>query len=122
MLHNPNICPLAGVYSSRRRTRETGLLLGCYWLYRDAARYSLGKMALQLAVVQANGDPATKQQLVRRNLPFAIAGFIFAIPIVGLFLGPITQGIAFLTTVLLLATDGYSLGDKWAGTTVIKRS
>jgi uncharacterized RDD family membrane protein YckC len=99
-----------------------GVLLGFYWLYRDAAPLSLGKMALGLQVVQANGEPATRQALTRRNLPFAIAGFITAIPILGIFLGPITAFVAFAVTVVLLVSEGYSLGDKWAGTTVIKRS
>jgi uncharacterized RDD family membrane protein YckC len=99
-----------------------GLLLGFYWLYRDAAGFSLGKMAVGLKVVRTDGAPATRQALMRRNLPIAVGSFVLAIPILGLFLGPVTSGIAFLVTVVLLATDGYTLGDKWAGTTVVKRS
>jgi uncharacterized RDD family membrane protein YckC len=98
------------------------VLLGFYWLYRDAARLSLGKMALGLQVTQADGQPASKQALTRRNLPFAIAGFVTAIPILGMFLGPITGFVAFATTAILLVAEGYTLGDKWAGTTVIKKA
>jgi uncharacterized RDD family membrane protein YckC len=98
-----------------------GLLLGFYWLYRDASGYSLGKRALGLHVVQANGELATRQALIRRNLPFAIAAFVTAIPFLGIVLGPITGFVAVAATALLLLSEGYSLGDKWAGTTVIKR-
>jgi uncharacterized RDD family membrane protein YckC len=99
-----------------------GLLIGFYWLYRDAAKFSLGKMALGLQVVQMNGEPATPHALKRRNLPLAIGAFVGAIPLAGMILGPITGLIAFIVTVLLLLTEGYTLGDKWAGTTVVKRS
>lgn len=99
-----------------------GLLLGFYWLYRDAAGFSLGKIALGLRVVQTNGEPASPQALKRRNLPFALAGFVAAIPLLGIFLGPVVGGIAFIATVVLLVIDGFTLGDKWAGTTVVSRS
>jgi len=98
-----------------------GVLLGFYWLYRDAMRFSLGKIALGLQVVQADGSPATRQSLIRRNMPLGIAGFVTAIPLLGLFLGPITGFVAVASAGLLLLSEGQTLGDKWAGTAVVKR-
>lgn len=99
-----------------------GLLIGFYWLYRDAGNFSIGKIALGLQVVQMNGEAATKSALKRRNLPIALGAFVGAIPLAGMILGPITSFIAFIVTLLLLLTEGYTLGDKWAGTTVVKRT
>jgi uncharacterized RDD family membrane protein YckC len=99
-----------------------GITLGFYWLYRDAENLSIGKRLLGLAVVQTDGSPASRHALVRRNVPFGIAAFLGAVPIIGLFLAPIAGFIVFAATVIFLASEGFSLGDKWAGTTVIKRA
>ncbi|MFL6247179.1 MAG: RDD family protein [Thermoanaerobaculia bacterium] len=98
-----------------------GCLLGLYWLYRDAKNYSLGKNTLGLKVVDLNGAQPTARALVRRQLPLGLAGFITAIPLLGIFAGPVAAFIAVAGNALLLMTEGYSIGDKLAGTTVVRK-
>ena len=98
-----------------------GCLIGLYWLYRDAKNYSLGKRTLGLEVVAQDGAPVTARALVRRNLPLGLIGFVTAIPLLGIFAGPVTGFIVLAGNALLLMTEGYSIGDKLAGTTVVRK-
>ena len=97
-----------------------GILLGCYWFFRDAKKFSLGKKAMNLRILTESGGEPTEQQLTKRNLPLAIAGFILAAPLIGLVLGPIAGFIAVLMNAILIITEGRTLGDKWAGTIVVE--
>jgi uncharacterized RDD family membrane protein YckC len=97
-----------------------GLGMPAYWLLRDIRGASLGKLMLGLRVVQLDGQPATTGALMFRNLIYAAPHLLHFIPYLGTFL------IIFLITplksleaLLVLATNR-RLGDRMAGTIVIK--
>lgn len=107
------LIPLLGVIIA-------GLGLPAYWLLRDIHGASLGKLMLGLRVVQCDGQPATAGALMLRNLIYAAPHLLHFIPYLGTFL------IIFLIVplksleALLVAATDRRLGDRMAGTIVIK--
>jgi uncharacterized RDD family membrane protein YckC len=98
-----------------------GALLGCYWLFRDYNGASLGKLLLGLVVVRTDGQPSSTDERIKRNLPLSIGGFLLAIPLIGYFVAvPIAVLISLIEAIMLL-TQGYRLGDRLAGTTVVRK-
>jgi uncharacterized RDD family membrane protein YckC len=97
----------------------SGVALGCYWLFRDAKGFSIGKKVMKLQVISKNGGPATPDQMTKRNIPLCIGAFLSAIPIIGWFLG-IVQALALIIELIFLLTKGERYGDQMASTTVVK--
>lgn len=98
-----------------------GFLLTPYWLLRDITGASLGKLALGMRVVSQNGQRASKGALMLRNLPLIAAPVCMMIPVLGYFLcGPVAL-IVVLVEAIMLLSQGSRLGDKMAGTAVVKR-
>ena len=98
-----------------------GIVGAAYWLLRDFNGASIGKMVLGLVVVKKDGftfrhqgpDPA-------ENVTLAIGPALMIIPLIGMFLSPIT-GIITLMEVIMLFVKHERLGDMLANTTVVKR-
>ncbi len=99
-----------------------GLLAVAYWLCRDLVRPSLGKKALNLDVVGLDGERPTDQQLILRNIPFAIPSLISMIPFLGIIAGPGIAAIVFVGELVMFITQGQRIGDKIANTQVIAKS
>jgi uncharacterized RDD family membrane protein YckC len=102
-----------------------GLIAALYILFRDALLngQSVGKKILTLRVVKVNGNnPATLRESALRNFPLALNFFFPIIPVVGHILGGVTAIIIFTIEAISIATDkdGRRLGDKMAGTIVIR--
>ena len=98
-----------------------GLILVPYWLLRDITGASLGKLLLGLKVVARDGQPATVGARVLRNLPIAIGPMCMLIPVLGYILTGPVAGIMVLTEAVMLLTQGERLGDRLAGTTVVRK-
>jgi uncharacterized RDD family membrane protein YckC len=98
-----------------------GLLLSPYWLLRDISGASIGKLILGYKVVLKGGQPASVGARILRNLPLAVGPAFLIIPFLGYILGPAVSCIAVLVEGILVLTGGERLGDKIAGTTVIKK-
>lgn len=98
-----------------------GLLLTPYWLLRDVFGASLGKLLLGSKIVQKDGSPAHVGARVMRNLPLMIGPALLVIPFAGYILGPMVAGIVILVEGILVLGDGSRLGDRLAGTKVVKR-
>lgn len=98
-----------------------GLLLTPYWLLRDVTGASLGKHVLGLRVSQRNGLPAGIGARVLRNIPLAIGPSLLIIPLLGYLLGPPVACVMVLVETILLLAQGERLGDKLAGTTVVRK-
>ncbi len=99
-----------------------GLLAVAYWLCRDLVRPSLGKKALNLDVVDMNGGRPTDQQLILRNVPFAVPSLISMIPFLGVIAGPALATVVFVLELVMFITQGQRFGDKIANTQVIART
>jgi uncharacterized RDD family membrane protein YckC len=108
-----NLLPLVGHFVS-------STVIAAYWLLRDINEASPGKMVLGSRVVSANGSPATTGQKIGRNITLALPGLISAIPLGFLFAIPLAL-LFFFTEVVMLLVTGNRLGDKLAGTTVVRR-
>lgn len=98
-----------------------GLLLGPYWLLRDIGGASLGKLALGMKVVSQDGQPASKGARVLRNLPLIAAPLCMLIPFLGYVLVVPVGAIVLLVEGIMLLSQGSRLGDKMAGTVVVKK-
>lgn len=98
-----------------------GLLLTPYWLLRDVGGASLEKLVLRTRIVRENGQPAGAGARVLRNLPLAIGPAFLIIPLLGYVLGPGITGLIVLVEAVMLLTQGYRVGDRLAGTIVIKK-
>src|SRR5580765_538090 len=70
-----------------------GFLLAPYWLLRDIAGASLGKLLLGTTVVRKDGQAASVGARIMRNLPLAIGPAFLIIPVLGYFLGPPIAGL-----------------------------
>jgi uncharacterized RDD family membrane protein YckC len=101
-----------------------GLLAIAYHLLRDVigGSGSLGKRGVGTKILRKDGSEATTGQKVLRNITFAAPYVFYLIPLLGLFLGPLFFGIAFLVEALLVAFKGERLGDMMAGTMVVVAS
>lgn len=92
-----------------------------YILMRDGLfdRRSIGKKLIGLRVVtsEQRGPAVTYRESIIRNVPFAIAYFLFLIPYAGWLLGPLSIGVECLTA---LGDDrGMRIGDMLARTTLV---
>ena len=95
-----------------------GILLACYWLFRDAAGSSPGKLILGLQIANNSDDPNRVGPRLLRNLPLSIGPFLFCIPIIGFVIGvPVAIFMVLLEVGLLLIT-GKRLGDRLGDTSV----
>ena len=99
-----------------------GLVLAPYWLLRDVGGASLGKLVLGMRVTRKDGSPATIGARILRNLPLAVGPALLTIPFAGYVLGPSVATVTLLVEMLLLHVQGDRLGDRLAGTTVMKKS
>ena len=100
-----------------------GLVAAAYWLCRDLLRPSLGKKALNLEVVDAaTGGRPTDQQLILRNLPFAIPSVVAMIPFLGIVAGPDLGLVVFILELVMFITQGQRFGDQLAKTQVVVKS
>jgi len=99
-----------------------GIFGGCYWLLRDITGNSAGKMMLGLKVISKDGSQATASQRILRNAPLAAGMFLFVIPIVGVAIAPFISLPLVLIEIIMLLANGERLGDKLAGTMVVKKS
>ena len=98
-----------------------GLILVPYWLLRDITGASLGKLLLGLKVVGRDGRPASTGARILRNLPIAVGPMCMLIPVLGYILTGPVAGIMVLTEAVMLLTQGERLGDRLAGTTVVRK-
>jgi uncharacterized RDD family membrane protein YckC len=91
-----------------------------YQLFRDAGGASIGKRLLGMKVVSKTGRPATATQWILRNVVFVLPTIALVVPALG-FLAEsgLELLIAGIELVLLLVT-GSRLGDRIAGTTVVR--
>ncbi|QEG16753.1 RDD family protein [Gimesia maris] len=96
-----------------------GVLLSLYWLMRDVAGSSPGKIILGLQVLNNNDDPFWVGPRILRNLPLAIGPIFLCIPVIGILVGaPITILMILVEAAMLLIT-GKRIGDLLSGTSVI---
>lgn len=97
------------------------LVIISLWLFRDINGRSLGKVVTGTTIISRHGGQATAMQRVIRNLPFALALLPLFLPIVGLAAFLLQFGMTIVEIIAVLAT-GERIGDKLAGTMVVKRS
>ncbi|KAA0134729.1 hypothetical protein FYZ48_19695 [Gimesia chilikensis] len=95
-----------------------GLMLCCYWLFRDAAGASPGKLLLGLQVSNNSADPARVGPRILRNIPLCIGPFLFCIPIIGFVIGVPVAILVVLTEVIMLLVTGRRIGDLLGDTSI----
>lgn len=98
-----------------------GIVLLDYWLLRDIAGNSLGKMALKLRVVKTDGSSSNLKERILRNVPFAIGPALLIAPMIGTEISLAVSIIIALIEGVFLWVKDERLGDRLAGTTVAKR-
>lgn len=98
-----------------------GVCLAPYWLLRDVTGNSLGKIVLKTRVVMGNGEEASVGARIIRNIPLAIGPAFLIIPILGYVLAPSISFIVILIEGIMTLTQGERLGDRLAGTAVVKK-
>ena len=99
-----------------------GFILLAYWLLRDIAGGSLGKLVLGLKVVKKDGSESGPKERQLRNVTLAIGPSMLIIPFAGYAIAPVVAGLIILTETVLLLAKKERLGDMLAGTTVVKKS
>ena len=109
-----------------------GLAATAYWLVRDGLEVdglrhcSLGKKLMGLKPVRLDGASMDLATSARRNWPFAFGGVVqilMFIPFVGwLLMVPVALValVVGITEIVLILTGGRRLGDRTAGTQVVK--
>jgi len=95
-----------------------GVFLFAYWLLRDVAGSSPGKLLLGMRVVHNSGDEYRVGPRIMRNLPLSIGPLLLCIPIIGVFIGSPVALVMVLTEVIMLLATGRRLGDRLADTAV----
>lgn len=98
-----------------------GIILLPYWLLRDIMGGSLGKTLLGLKVVGSDGRPASKGSLMIRNLPLAVGPALMIIPLLDYVLAPGASVVFFGIEAICLLATGERVGDKMAGTVVVRK-
>ena len=98
-----------------------GVILLCYWLLRDFAGHSLGKIVLGLEVVKKDGTPSDTKARILRNVTIAIGPAFLILPVIGYVLGPVLSLICIVTEMIMLLVTKERIGDRLAGTTVVKK-
>jgi uncharacterized RDD family membrane protein YckC len=101
-------------------TMISGVLLLGYWLLRDIGGRSLGKLLLGMRVASADGSPAPVGSRILRNVTLAIGPAFLLVPFAGHFAGPGAAIVFIVIEILMLLAQGNRLGDRIAGTTVVK--
>lgn len=109
------------------------IISSLYILLKDALPYqilkedkwknkSFGKEIMDLEVSYNQGDLVDTNISAKRNIPLTIGSFIAIIPVLGWVIGPIVGLVFAIIELVLIFTDNkrQRLGDRWAGTTVIK--
>jgi len=96
------------------------VILVLYWLFRDQSGASVGKRLLGLKVLSKSGHPATKSQLMIRNLPFVIVSLLEVIPGFGFLAENAVDLLLYLIELILVLATRNRLGDRIAGTMVVK--
>ena len=98
-----------------------GGLIIAFWVMRDVKGASPGKQLLGLQVVSKDGQPATREALIKRNLPFAVPHILQIIPYAGIFLSALLMFPINLIEAILVVATGERIGDRIAGTMVVKK-
>ncbi len=99
-----------------------GVILLGYWLMRDYWGHSLGKIVLGLEVVKKDGSPADTKARVLRNVTIAVGPAMLILPVIGYVLGPVLSLICIVTEIIMLLVNKERIGDRLAGTTVVKKA
>jgi len=99
-----------------------GLIWIVYFLFRDINGASIGKMLLGNVVISKNGRPASARQKILRNILLVLPDLVEWIPLAGLVAGPGVLIVILGVEGLTLVATGERLGDKFAGTMVVKRT
>ncbi len=92
-------------------------MLGPYMLVRDVLGISLGKRLMRLRVISAGGGEATPLQLIVRNITIAAGLLLSQLPVMSLLHIP---GLIVPLEMIILVATGRRLGDRIAGTSVVK--
>ncbi len=98
-----------------------GLLAGSYWLLRDIGGASLGKITMGLRVVARDGQESTPGMRIVRNLTLAMPLVGTLIPLAGYLVGPCFVIVLDIAEVIALLATGERIGDRLAGTVVVKK-
>jgi uncharacterized RDD family membrane protein YckC len=83
---------------------------------------SVGKKVMKLQVMTESGAPATYADSAKRNAIFALPYVLMIIPVLGWVVAHFIGLAIVIVELVLLISDpkGKRIGDKWAGTQVIK--
>lgn len=92
-----------------------------YLLFRDFQGASFGKQAMGLRVVDKNGQPASGNALILRNLFFALPYLFHFIPFLGVFLTLLFWVPVCFVEGFCALLKGERIGDMLAGTRVVKK-
>jgi uncharacterized RDD family membrane protein YckC len=106
--------PFAGIVLS-------GFVLAAWWLLRDIPGASPGKRLFGLTVVRQDGSPADKRARILRNITLIPGPLVTLIPLGGLFTGPALAIGLLLVEIGFLLVRHERLGDRIAGTMVIRK-
>jgi uncharacterized RDD family membrane protein YckC len=99
-----------------------GIVLLDYWLLRDITGASLGKMALGLRVVKKDGSSSDLKERILRNVTLAIGPALLIAPMLSPEIPVAAAGILALVEGVFLWVKDARLGDRLAGTTVVKKA
>jgi uncharacterized RDD family membrane protein YckC len=100
----------------------TSILLSLFWLLRDINGRSPGKMALGLDIVDSSGGPSTTKQRIIRNLPLSLPLLSLMVPFLGYVAVAVLGPLALVIETILIITTGQRIGDRLAGTVVVRRA
>lgn len=98
-----------------------GIIGVAYWLLRDIPGASLGKLAMGTRVASNKGGPASVGARVARNITIAFPSMVLAIPFIGYLAGPACGVVIIFLEVIMVLGAGERVGDKIAGTMVVKK-
>jgi uncharacterized RDD family membrane protein YckC len=98
----------------------SSVVLVAWWLLRDLPGASLGKRLLGLKVVRQDGSPSDVRARLLRNLTLIPGPLFSLIPIAG-FTGPAVSLSLVLVEVGFLVIRHERLGDRLAGTMVVRK-
>ena len=98
------------------------ILLVPYWLLRDFGGASIGKRIFGLRVIDYQGNVASLGKRIRRNMLFAFAVLLLAIPLIGEIGAPIAFVIVCVIEICMMASRGERFGDRDAKCLVVKKA
>jgi uncharacterized RDD family membrane protein YckC len=99
-------------------TGRASLVATTYMLLRDIARASVGKLALGMRVVGKDGQPASVAERLLRNTTLALAPALSSVMNYGL--AGLVPDTAIMVESLFLLSKGERIGDRIAGTIVVR--